>query len=64
MFLIGKGVRVEALVDKRGLARVLKIKESTVGYYVRTKGLPYIAVGRHKRFNPEKVIKWFERMSQ
>ena len=55
---------MEALVDKRGLARVLKIKESTVGYYVRTKGLPYIAVGRHKRFNPEKVIKWFERMSQ
>ena len=55
---------MEALVDKRGLARILKIKESTVGYYVRTKGLPHIDVGRHKRFNPEKVIRWFERMSK
>ena len=52
---------MEVLVDAKGLAKVLKVPESTVGYYVRKKGLPYVAVSRHRRFSPDKVIKWFER---
>lgn len=55
---------MEALVDIRGIARVLGIPESTVGYYIRKKGMPYIPVGKHKRFIPDEVIKWFRGLKE
>ena len=51
---------MEALVDDNELAKILKIPKSTIHFYTRVRGMPYLKVGKHKRFNPHKVIKWFE----
>lgn len=52
---------MDVLVDAVEMAKVLKVPESTVKYYVRKKGMPSIRVGRHLRFIPKKVLKWFEK---
>ena len=52
---------METLVDNKGMAKVLNIPVSTVDYYALRKGMPNIKIGKHRRFNPEKVIKWFEK---
>ena len=48
------------LVDDRGLAKMLNIPISSVNYLARKKKIPYIWVGRHRRFEPKEVIRNFK----
>lgn len=51
---------MEVLEDAKGMAKFLKVPESTIAYYVRKKGMPCVQVGKHKRFNVATVMRWIE----
>jgi len=51
---------MQVLIDDTELAKMLKIPKSTIHFYAREKGMPHVKIGKHRRFNPEEIIKWFK----
>ena len=49
--------KVRSLWDIKDLIEYLKVPRSTVYHYIAIGRLPYVQVGRHKRFIPEDVEK-------
>lgn len=52
--------RPAELVDSEEVARMLKVKPSTVPTLVKREGLPHARVGRHYRFRVADVVAWAE----
>lgn len=52
---------MKPLIDDRELAKILKIPQSTVGYYARTGKLTPVPVGKHRRWEVDSVIAEFKR---
>lgn len=50
------------LIDAEQMAEILKINVQTLKKMAREEKIPYLRVGGSLRFNPEKVIKYFERI--
>ena len=49
---------MESLWTIKELGKFLKVSESVVRYWMRTKALPHIKLGKHTRFDPDDIIKW------
>ena len=48
-----------ALVDLKEIAKVLKVSDYTIYYWVGRHEIPFIRVGRHLRFIVDDVLKFF-----
>lgn len=48
------------LLTVEEIARFLKVSPQTVYYWVRRKEMPSIRIGKHLRFEPEKVLAHFQ----
>ncbi len=46
------------------MARLLKVPQKTVYYWVNRREIPFTKVGRHLRFDPEEVIHYFKQRTQ
>jgi len=53
-------IRPAELVDSAEVARLLKVKASTVPTLVKREGLPFVRVGRQYRFRVTDVVAWAE----
>lgn len=51
---------MEMYLDKNELSKLLKIPVTSVDYYRRTKGLPHIVIGKHKRYILHDVSNWLK----
>lgn len=48
---------MEELVDKAALAKMLRVRVSTIDYLRRKGKIPYLYVGKHARYQPSEVYK-------
>jgi excisionase family DNA binding protein len=48
----------DAVLDVKGLARYLKVKEGWVYQRLHLKEIPHFRVGRYPRFRKEEIKKW------
>lgn len=52
------------LVTIEEIARTLKVSTKTVRYWRSRNEIPYLKVGRHLRFEPQKVLSHFEKTTE
>ncbi len=52
---------MKQLVDKFELSKLLKIPVSTIDYYRRQGRIDTIMIGKHPRYEPDKVIQDFRK---
>ena len=50
----------DELMDVKGLAKYLKVKESWVYEKIHTKRIPFIKAGKFPRFRKKHIDKWLE----
>jgi excisionase family DNA binding protein len=53
----------ERLMTVRDVARFLNVQENTIYQYCYKRKIPYLKVGRHKRFNKSVILAWLEKNS-
>ena len=52
---------MDMYIDKKDLAKFLKIPVTSVDYYRRMKGMPCIKIGKHHRYVLSEVINWLQK---
>ena len=50
--------QIEKLLTIEDVASYLRVKPSVIKYWIRTKALPYIRLGKHTRFDPADITRW------
>ena len=51
------------LVDAKEVARLLSLKERTIGELRRTRDFPYVETGRYIRYRIDDVKKWVDQQA-
>jgi len=49
---------IDSLWTIKELCKFLKVNESVVRYWMRTRALPHIKLGKHMRYDPDDIMKW------
>ena len=48
----------------RELATILKVPKGTVYYWISRNEIPYISIGKHKRFDLQEVLSFFKEQTE
>lgn len=48
------------LLTRQELAQILRCEEQTIKYYVASRQLPFIMIGKEARFLKESILEWLK----